>query len=66
LPRKKIHDPLAWVPTPNVIRQRLDETLMLAKRLHILLELAEKLRLADTAADRPAPSTHEPKGGTRG
>ena len=50
------YDPLAVIPSPDAIRQRLTETLTLAERLRILLELAERLRLPVTTADRlPAP-----------
>jgi len=41
----KIFDPLAVIPPPDAIRERLRETLTLAERLRILLELAERLRL---------------------
>lgn len=42
---RKPFDPLAVIPSPEAIRQRLTETLTLAERLRILLELAERLRL---------------------
>lgn len=44
MPRKP-YDPLAAIPSPDAIRQRLTETLTLAERLRILLDLAERLRL---------------------
>jgi hypothetical protein len=53
LPRKP-YDPLAVIPSPEAIRERLTETLTLAERLRILLELAERLRLPVISADRPA------------
>lgn len=60
LPRKP-YDPLAVIPSPEAIRERLTETLTLAERLRILLELAERLRLPlGTAAGLAAPA--EPKG----
>jgi hypothetical protein len=63
LPRKQ-YDPLAMIPSPDAIRQRLAETLTLAERLRILLDLAERLRLPVTTADRlPAPVTRQAKGG---
>jgi hypothetical protein len=55
----KLYDPLAWVPTPETIQKRLAETEVLAERLRVLLELAERLRRV-TAAD---PTTTEAKGG---
>jgi len=44
MPRRP-YDPLAAIPSPEAIRQRLTETLVLAERLRTLLELAERLRL---------------------
>jgi hypothetical protein len=69
MPRKN-YDPLAAIPSPEVVRERLSQTLELAEKFRILLEVAERLRLAANAADklppRPAPSTTQPKGGSRG
>lgn len=60
MPRKPF-DPLSVIPSPEIVRQRLDETLTLADRLRILLDLAERLRLPVTTADQlTAP---QPKGG---
>jgi hypothetical protein len=42
---QKPYDPLAVIPSPDAIRKRLTETLTLAERLRILLELAERLHL---------------------
>ena len=54
---RKAYDPLAVIPSPEAIRERLAETLTLAERLRILLDLAEQLRLPVTTADRlPAPT----------
>jgi hypothetical protein len=56
LPRKP-YDPLAVIPSPDAIRERLAETMTLAERLRILLDLAEQLRLPLTTTDRlPAPT----------
>lgn len=41
---KKDYDPLAWVPSPDTIRERLKKTLILAERLRILLEFAERIQ----------------------
>ncbi len=48
---RKLYDPLAVIPSPDAIRQRLADTLTLAERLRILLELAERLRLPITTAE---------------
>jgi hypothetical protein len=62
LPRKP-YDPLAVIPSPEAIRERLTETLTLAERLRVLLELAERLHLPVTTADRllPAPRRRCPQ-----
>lgn len=66
MPRKP-YDPLAMIPSPEAIRERLTETLTLAERLRILLELAERLRLPISTADRlVAPDTTNAKGGRHG
>jgi hypothetical protein len=58
---RKPYDPLAVIPSPEAIRDRLTETLTLAQKLQILLDLAEKLQLPLATADTlPLP---EPKGG---
>ncbi|HMP00940.1 MAG TPA: hypothetical protein PKD86_15695 [Gemmatales bacterium] len=51
MPRKR-YDPLAMIPSPEAIRERLTETLTLAERLRVLLDLAERLRLPVTTADQ--------------
>ena len=54
---RKPYDPLAVIPSPEAIRQRLTETLVLAERLRILLELAERLQsplVPVPDANRPA------------
>jgi hypothetical protein len=43
--RRKPFDPLALIPSPESIRERLTETLTLAERLRLLLDLAERLRV---------------------
>ena len=49
----------SW-PSPDVIREKLLETLTLAERLRILLDLAERLRLPlKPAADLAAPADRE-------
>jgi hypothetical protein len=53
LPRKPF-DPLALIPPPDVIRERLNETLTLAERLRVLLDVAERLRLPAAADQLPA------------
>ena len=50
--QRKPYDPLAVIPSPEAIRERLAETLTLADRLRVLLDLAERLRLPlKTGAD---------------
>lgn len=51
MPRKPFN-PLALIPSPDAIRERLAETETLAERLRILLDLAERLRLPVTTADQ--------------
>ena len=54
---RKPYDPLAVIPSPEAIRERLAETLTLAERLRILLDVAERLRLPVTTANHlPAPA----------
>jgi len=48
---RKLYDPLAVIPSPESIRERLRDTLTLADRLRILLDLAERLRLPLVTAD---------------
>ncbi len=62
MPRQP-YDPLAVIPSPEVIRERLTETLTLAERLRILLDLAERLRLP-LVSDLTTPE--KAKGGVRG
>lgn len=52
MPRKE-YDPLARIPSPEVLRERLAETLALADKLRILLEVAERLQ-SPTAGDGSA------------
>jgi hypothetical protein len=57
MPRKE-YDPISRIPSPEAVRGRLSQTLALARKLRILLKVAERLRLADTAADRENVGTH--------
>jgi hypothetical protein len=58
---KKPYDPLAVVPSPEAIRERLTETLTLAERLRILLDLSERLRRPPMpASDLPDPGKATP------
>lgn len=64
MPRKP-YDPLAVIPSPEAIRERLVETLTLAQRLRLLLDLSERLRLPLTPAidiPPPAASPEVPRG----
>jgi hypothetical protein len=58
---RRPYDPLAFVPSPDVVREQLRETLSLAERLRLLLELAERLRLPLRSGADLTP-TSEPKG----
>jgi hypothetical protein len=52
------------IPSPEAIRKRLTETLTLAERLRILLDLSERLHLPVTTADRlPTTEAERGKGG---
>ncbi|MFO0847311.1 MAG: hypothetical protein U0871_01955 [Gemmataceae bacterium] len=62
---RKQYDPLAVIPSPEAIRERLTETLTLAERLRILLDLAERLRLPLRVASE-LPAADRAKGGGRG
>ena len=62
---RKLYDPLAMIPSPEAIRERLTETLTLAERLRILLDLAERLRLPLVVASE-LPAREQAKGGGRG
>lgn len=60
----KAYDPLACIPSPEALRARLAETLTLAKRLRILLRLAERLQLPLVCTANLPSDT--PKGVARG
>jgi hypothetical protein len=50
---RRHYDPLACIPSPEVIRDKLHETLTKAERLRVLLELSERLRLRREEIDPP-------------
>jgi hypothetical protein len=56
---RRSFDPLACVPSPEAIREKLSETLTTAERLRILLDLAERLNLPVTTADTLATATDQ-------
>jgi hypothetical protein len=56
---KKDYDPLAVIPSPDAIRNRLAATLTLAERLKILLETSERIMRA-TAHESDCALTHLP------
>lgn len=62
---RRPYDPLAFVPSPAVVREKLRETLTLAERLRVLLDLSERLHLPVVTADRLTPATDR-QGVTRG
>jgi hypothetical protein len=53
---RRSYDPLAFVPSPDVIREKLREALTRAERLRLLLDLSERLRLPIVTADTLTPS----------
>jgi len=52
---RRPYNPLAVIPSPDAIREKLGETLTLAERLRLLLDLAERLRLPLVTADTLPP-----------
>jgi hypothetical protein len=52
---RKAYDPLTCIPSPDVLRDKLRETLTLADRLRILLDVAERIHLPLTTADTLTP-----------
>ena len=57
---RRPYDPLACIPSPDVIREKLREALTRAERLRLLLEIAERLRLPVTTADHlPPPAARQ-------
>ena len=47
---RKTYDPLAYIPSPDVLGRQLEETEQLASRLRILLRVSEEV----TESQRPA------------
>ena len=62
---RKLYDPLAVIPSPEAIRERLTETLTLAERLRMLLDLAERLRLPLAPASGLAAPDKAKEGGVK-
>lgn len=52
----KPYDPLHFVPSPEVVREKLRETLTLADRLRLLLDLAERMRLPIAISTEATPT----------
>lgn len=52
---RRPYDPLAFVPSPDVIRVKLRETRSLAERLQLLLEISERMQPQVATTDSPAP-----------
>jgi hypothetical protein len=46
---RRLYDPLVCISSPDAIRPRLQETLTLAERLWLLLEMSERLQTAEGA-----------------
>ncbi len=53
------YDPLHFVPSPEVVREKLHETMTLAERLRLLLELAERMRLPLAIASTTVSTTQD-------
>jgi hypothetical protein len=54
MPRRP-YDPLTCIPSPDILRDQLRETLTLAERLRVLLDVAERIHLPPAAADALTP-----------
>lgn len=63
---RRPYDPLDFVPSPEIVRQKLTETLAIAERLRILLALAERLRLPVTIAETLPTPPADRQGARRG
>jgi hypothetical protein len=50
---RKRYDPLQFIPSPEVVREQLEQTLVTAERLRVLLEVSE--RIQSTRAVVPSP-----------
>jgi len=55
---RRPYDPLSFVPSPDVIREKLRETQTLAERLRLLLKLSERLHKPMTSSDVLASPIH--------
>jgi hypothetical protein len=53
MPKEKF-DPLAFIPSPHILREKLTEAVELADRLRILLDVSERVH-----ADPPGPLPDE-------
>lgn len=51
---KKPYDPLSYLPSAEAVRQRLTQTERLAKRLRILLRVAEEIERTEQPQDDAA------------
>lgn len=49
------YDPLTHIPRPHIVREHLRQTELLARRLRILLDVAERVH----AEDKPEPGAEE-------
>jgi hypothetical protein len=63
--QRKTYDPLAFVPSPDAVREKLFQTETLAERLRILLDLSERLQLSLVTASQ-LPTAEQAKGAARG
>ncbi|QJW93125.1 hypothetical protein [Frigoriglobus tundricola] len=57
------YNPLACIPSPEIVRRKLHETEALAARLRILLDLAERLRAPLDSPTATSPTNAAPFAG---
>jgi hypothetical protein len=49
---RKSYDPLAYIPSADVIRRQLEEMELLASRLRVLLRVSEEISQTDREPDQ--------------
>lgn len=53
--KTKLYDPLAFVPSPQVVRDKLAQTEELARKLRVLLDFAERIDAPESRAATTPP-----------
>lgn len=56
---RKIWDPLAYIPSAQAVREKLEETQEIVRKLHVLLDVAERLERAGSKDEGAAGNTKE-------